>query len=107
MPEEGLPAQLLPFSAHSMSLGDLRTLLLAVGRDWTLARFCEALGWEQDEYADGKFRELLALGLLLQRFEPDTLTQALEAYLLEARSRERARIVRLTPLAGPDTEQVS
>jgi hypothetical protein len=83
-----------------MSLGDLRALLLAVGRDWTLARCCEALGWEQDEYADRKFRELIALSLLLERFEPETLRQALEAYLLESRTRERARIVRMTPLAG-------
>ena len=79
--------------------------LLSIGRDWTLARFCEALGWEVDDYSDRKFRELVALGLLLERFDPQTLRQALEAYLDEARARQRAEIVRLTPLAWPPIEK--
>src|SRR6516165_171367 len=96
---------LLPYSAQSMGLAELRELLLSIGRDWTLARFCEALGWEVDDYSDRKFRELVALGLLLERFDPQTLRQALEAYLDEARARQRAEIVRLTPLAWPPIEK--
>jgi hypothetical protein len=46
-------------------------------------------------------RELVALGLPLERFDPETLQQALRAFVADARERERAEIVRLTPLAGP------
>ena len=96
---------LLPYSAHSMSLAELREGLLRVGRDWNLPRVCEALGWEVDDYSDRKFRELVALEQKTERFEPETLRQALEAYRIEARARQRAEIVRLTPLAGPPLSQ--
>ena len=92
----------LPYSLQSMSLEELRELLLHIGRDWNLARFCDALGWEVDDYCDRKFRELVALGLLL---EPLTLRQALDAYLIEARARQRPEIVRLAPLAWPQIKK--
>jgi hypothetical protein len=51
---------------------------------------CEVLNWELDDYSERKSREFVALGLLLERFEPVTLRQALDGYL-DDRQDERTR----------------
>lgn len=39
-----------------------------------LARFCQALGWEQDDYAAAKFRDFQQAARLLGRFDNNVLS---------------------------------
>jgi len=42
---------------------------------FNLSRFCEVLGWPEDDYAEAKFRDFQQAARLLGRFDNDVLTR--------------------------------
>ena len=57
-----------------------------------LTRFCQALGWNEDRYAEDKFQDFQQAARLLGRFDSQTVTALIEAgvrhdaALIEAKS---------------------
>lgn len=67
-----------------MTIDEFATGLGSAAWNMNLVRFCEALGWPEDDYAKDKFRDFQELARLLGRFDNSTLAALLRAQGLPA-----------------------
>jgi hypothetical protein len=78
--------QLRPVISGYLSPAEYRAILGAAsskGHAW----FCEALGWEIDDYSRQKYRDFQALGVAVTLFAPETIRALIDAFVAEQAER--------------------
>ena len=66
-------------TAPRLTVHDFAQGLGSAAWNMNLSRFCQVLGWNDDDYAAGKFQDFQQLARLLGRFDDAVLTALLRA----------------------------